>query len=211
MAPGPYEGGEINLAAGTSGNQWRLDNYYGTLRFHHDGNVYFSMGPSGNTWVGGNLAVNSAVTADRYRGNNNLALDNYSIVQPSSNVYLSSPGNDRDSWVFLDSAAPNANWGIYHRQIDVPVGDLPANSIGFIGGGTSMANAYIGLVNGDAFFRGNVGVGTASPSNKLEVYGRVAVGQPGVDEGGEIYLQPGASGTGSPNGWNIDNYFGTYL
>ncbi len=40
----------------------------------------------------------------------------------------------------------------------------------------------------------------------ISTNGGLSVGQPGSGEGGEIYLQPGDSG----NGWNIDNYRGTY-
>ena len=59
----------------------------------------------------------------------------------------------------MDSADTGSNWGIYHRQIDSAVGDIPGNSIGFVGGGASVMQAYINLLNGDAYFRGSVSIG----------------------------------------------------
>ena len=103
----------------------------------------------------------STITAERYRGNNSLTLSNYTTVNPSSNVFLYSQPNDRDAWLFLDSADTGSNWGIYHRQIDTTVGDLPANSIGFVGGGSSVLQAYISLANGNSYFRGSTTSGTA--------------------------------------------------
>jgi hypothetical protein len=94
------------------------------------------------------------LTATRIRGVNNLVLNTYTTVNPSSNVYLYSPLGDRDAWIYLDSADTGSNWGIYHRQIDSAVSGLPANSLGFIGGGTSALQAWISLANGSANFAG---------------------------------------------------------
>jgi|CXWL01.1.fsa_nt_gi hypothetical protein len=105
------------------------------------------------------LDVNGTVRANRYYGLNNLNLNDYQTVNPASNVYLYSSANDRDSWVFLDSADTNSNWGIYHRQLDSPVKQLPANSIGFIGGGNSDLKAYICLADGSAYFKGSMSIG----------------------------------------------------
>lgn len=116
------------------------------------------------------LDVNGTIRGERYAGINSLVLNSYQTVNPSSNVFLYSPGNDRDSWIYLDSADTISNWGIYHRQIDSAVLELPANSIGFIGGGTSTAQAYISLQTGNACFKGNVGVGTTNVLNRLNVY-----------------------------------------
>ena len=103
--------------------------------------------------------VTGTVTANRFSGRNTLVLNNYTTVNPASNVFLYSQPNDRDAWIFLDSADTGSNWGIYHRQIDSAVGDIPGNSLGFVGGGASALQAYINLGNGDAYFRGNLVIG----------------------------------------------------
>ena len=102
----------------------------------------------------------ATIVAERFRGNNSLTLSSYATVNPSSNVFLYSQPNDRDAWLFLDSADTGSNWGIYHRQIDSAVSGLPGNSIGFVGGGSSTLQAYISLANGDAYFRNRLGVNT---------------------------------------------------
>lgn len=109
------------------------------------------------------LEVDGAIQAERYRGENALVLNNYTTANPSSNVYLYSPGNDRDAWIYLDSAATTSNWGIYHRQIDSTVGDVPANSVAFVGGGSSAANAYISLQTGEVWSRNNFVGGRTVP------------------------------------------------
>ena len=103
--------------------------------------------------------VSGDITFERHKGVNSLGLNTYATVQPTSNVYLYSPPNDRDAWIYLDSADTGSNWGIYHRQIDSTVGDVPANSIAFVGGGSSAANAYIQLTGGNFWTRGSVSVG----------------------------------------------------
>jgi hypothetical protein len=105
---------------------------------------------------GTSISLSGDITANRYRGVNSLVLNSYTTVNPSSNVYLYSPGNDRDAWIYLDSATIDSNWGIYHRQIDSAVSGLPANSIGFIGGGSNTLQAWISLENGNGFFAGNL-------------------------------------------------------
>jgi hypothetical protein len=102
--------------------------------------------------AGGTMSGDLTVT--RIRGVNSLILNSYTTVNPSSNVYLYSPPNDRDAWIWLDAADTGSNWGIYYRQIDSAVSGLPANSVGFIGGGTSALQAWISLANGSANFAG---------------------------------------------------------
>jgi hypothetical protein len=121
------------------------------------------------------LDVSGTIRGERYRGINSLVLNTYTTVNPASNVFLYSQANDRDSWIYLDSADTSSNWGIYHRQIDSAVSNLPANSIGFIGGGTSTLQSYISLTNGSAYFAGSVGIGTVSPTNTLQVNGQIAI------------------------------------
>lgn len=114
---------------------------------------------NGNVGVGTNtpreaLDVAGNIKANRFVGDNSLALADFQAVKPASNVYLWSPGGDRDAWLYLDRADANSNWGIYHRQLDAPVKGLPGNAIGFVGGGNSTLKAYIGLQDGSAFFAG---------------------------------------------------------
>jgi hypothetical protein len=125
-------------------------------------------GPLGGT----SISLSGDITANRYRGVNSLVLNSYTTVNPSSNVYLYSPGNDRDAWIYLDSADTGSNWGIYHRQIDTVVSGLPGNSIGFIGGGTNTLQAWISLQSGDGFFAGNLTAINLSGTNT----GNVTIG-----------------------------------
>lgn len=117
-------------------------------------------------YTGATTSVNLgsyAITANRIYGNYSGVLDTYTLANPSTNVLLMSSPNDRDAWIFLDQAATTSNWGIYHRNIDSTIANLPANSIGFIGGGTSTLQSYISLQNGNAYFAGNLSVGTTIP------------------------------------------------
>jgi len=121
---------------------------------------------------GTSIILSGDITANRYRGVNSLVLNSYTTVNPSSNVYLYSPGNDRDAWIYLDSADTGSNWGIYHRQIDSAVGGLPGNSIGFIGAGTNTLQAWISLLNGEGFFAGSLTASNLSGTNT----GNVTIG-----------------------------------
>lgn len=128
-----------------------------------DGDVGIGVTPSG-----AKLQVAGTVRANRFTSDNALALNDYTTVNPTSNVYLSSPAGDRDAWLYLDSADTTANWGIYHRQLNDAVKGLPGNSIGFVG--RSKLQAYIRLEDGSAFFAGPVGIGTtAAPRGRLDV------------------------------------------
>lgn len=125
-----------------------------TLSYKNDWGGGMSKDSSGNLTVTGNITSTGSVTAGRIRGVNSLVLNTFTTVNPASNVFLYSQPNDRDAWIFLDSADTGSNWGIYHRQIDSAVSGLPANSIGFIGGGSSALQAWISLANGSANFQG---------------------------------------------------------
>ena len=104
-------------------------------------------------------------------------LDSYKTLNPSHSVALtlnSAVGNpnsdDRDTWVFKDPYT-SSNWGIYFRNINSTDNGLPRESFGFIGNNT--LNAYISTNDGSAYFRGNVGIGTTNPSQKLHVIGNI--------------------------------------
>jgi len=113
--------------------------------------------------------VTGTVQANGFRGRYDLVLNDYRTVNPTSNVCLQSPPGDRDAWIYRDTAvgSTTSNYGIYHRQIDSAVGNLPANSIGFVGNTTLQA--YIALNDGSAYFAGNVGIGTTAPQASLHV------------------------------------------
>lgn len=169
----------LEIRESSSGNyEPRMDFYDG------DGstkNISINANPSeptyfkaGNVGVGTTnpttkLDVVGAIRAEKYQGVNSLVLNSYQTVNPSSNVFLYSQPNDRDSWIYLDSADTGSNWGIYHRQIDSEVLGLPGNSVGFVGGGNSALKAYISLQSGNAYFSGNVGIGTNSPGALLHL------------------------------------------
>lgn len=68
-----------------------------------------------------------------------------------------SRANTEDNWIYCDAA--NAQWGIYHRNIDSDLAvsgqvTLPQNSIAFIG--NNVVRAYIGLLGGDIYSAANV-------------------------------------------------------
>jgi hypothetical protein len=129
----------------------------------------------GTTDPGHRLDVSGDIRGQRYRGINSLVLNTYTTVNPASNVFLYSQPNDRDAWIFLDSADTGSNWGIYHRQIDTAVSNLPGNSLGFIGGGANGLQAYVSLANGNGYFAGSLGIGYTSASFKLDVNGSTRI------------------------------------
>jgi hypothetical protein len=137
---------------------------------------------NGNLLIGTNatdsgfkLDVTGTLRANRIFGNYTTVLDTYTTVNPSTNVILASPPNDRDAWIYRDQADGSSNWGIYHRQIDSSIANLPANSIGFIGNGTSSLRAYIALATGNGYFAGNLLLGTTTDSGfRLDVNGTSA-------------------------------------
>jgi hypothetical protein len=155
-------------AATLVGSTLNIPNYGSAL----SGYLPLTGGTLTGPLVGTSISLSGDITANRYRGVNSLVLNSYTTVNPSSNVYLYSPLNDRDAWIYLDSADASSNWGIYHRQIDSAVSGLPANSIGFIGGGSSTLQAWISLANGNGFFAGDLTANNLSGTNT----GNVTIG-----------------------------------
>ena len=150
---------------------------------------------------GAKLHVTGTVKANRFTSDNTLVLNDYTTPNPASNVYLYSPPNDRDAWLYLDSADAGSNWGIYHRQIDAPIKGLPGNSIGFVGGGSKL-QAYINLQDGSAFVAGNLGVGTtAAPRARLDV----PTGDAYVGRGLHISAESDGTNGGFLNLYNATN------
>lgn len=124
--------------------------------------------------LSGDTSVDGVLTARGFQSANSVVLNDYTTVNPASNVLLLSPPNDRDGWIYRDRADVNTNSGIYHHQLDAPVKGLPGNSLGFIGGST--LKAYINMVSGAAHFAGNVGLGTLDPgNNRLQVEGAARI------------------------------------
>ena len=124
--------------------------------------------------LNGDTSVDGVLTARGFQSANSVVLNDYTTVNPASNVLLLSPPNDRDGWIYRDRADATTNSGIYHHQLDAPVRGLPGNSLGFIGG--SALKAYINMVSGAAHFAGNVGLGTLDPgSNRLQVEGAARI------------------------------------
>lgn len=75
-----------------------------------------------------------------------------SYKDPAVNVNIVGSPSDRDTWIYRDPAGGSSNWGIYHRNIGSTVEGLPADSIGFVGGGDSSLKAYVNLSNGSSMF-----------------------------------------------------------
>ena len=179
--------------AGDNGYVFRVideDVYQGNSNVTLSTTFQVNQGSYGGGYLRGNFDVLGTVLADRYRGTNSLVLNNYTTVNPSSNVFLYSQSNDRDSWLYLDSADTGSNWGIYHRQIDSAVGGLEGNSIGFIGGGTNTVKAFIGLSTGNGYFANNLTVG-----NQLTI-GALASADGMIENNTGAYFHLGGWGVG---------------
>ncbi len=76
----PNEGGEIQLKRSGNFNGWRIDNFQGALRFHHDGAEYFRMKANGNLGIGTanpvvKLAVDGTIRAKKVKVSTNIWSD----------------------------------------------------------------------------------------------------------------------------------------
>lgn len=98
--PSSGEGGEIVLRAGSSGNAWIIDNYYGRWRLHHDGTEYVGVASNGDTYVNGKLTVTGPDLILHYspRGNAGRAL-----VHMNSDTLVVNYDGDFSGGVRMDS------------------------------------------------------------------------------------------------------------
>jgi hypothetical protein len=143
------------------------------------------------------LDVVGTAQANGFRGRYDLVLNDFRTVNPASNVCLQSPPGDRDAWIYHDTSvgSTTSNYGIYHRQIDTPVGNLPGNSIGFIG--NTALQAYIGLVDGAAWFAGPLTVGGAvTLSGGFKVNGAITPSVGNSESNGIMFPKDPGVGSG---------------
>jgi len=144
-APFAGEGGEIALAAGASGNEWRIDNFFGTLRFHHDGAAYFTIADNGDTRIGSNLLLAGT-------GNGAIALRR----DGSRSLHLlpwGGAGYDLDQVCIGCGSAANLRVN----------GDLEINYGGAFGGGINVGGDA--RVNGTLRFPDNPGGGSGDSAS----------------------------------------------
>jgi hypothetical protein len=187
----------------TSMNISQFTNNSGYITSYTETDTLASVTARGST-------TTTSITAERYIGNNSLVLNTFATVNPSSNVFLYSQPNDRDSWIYLDSADTGSNWGIYHRQIDSAVSGLEGNSIGFIGGGANGLRAYIGLSTGNGYFAGTISAsnfsGTSSGTNtgdQTNISGNAATATSAINLIGLGVIQSTSVGTSYQNNYEV--------
>ncbi|MBE2223049.1 MAG: hypothetical protein IAF02_16010 [Anaerolineae bacterium] len=177
IASGPDgEGGQITLLPGTTGNEWELDNRFGTFRLHHSGKVYFSIKPDGTVNLNNNtlenfggLSSNQADTAFT----NDIGNFRWKAAE-SIFVFLDTDNNqtDRSFIVSADSSyfggGAQPLFRVDETKETTVYGFLDVQGIGNasmeIGQVTSGGNMYLDLTKGSAIvFRDR----TVSPSKEM--------------------------------------------
>ena len=123
------EGGQINLLQGTSGNNWVIDNRYGTFRLYHDGAVYFSVKPDGTVDLNGHTIENfgGLISNQANTSFSNGAGAFRWIAEDGVHVWIDS-NNDADDQSFTINANSGYFGGGYKRLLTVNEdGDLNAS------------------------------------------------------------------------------------
>jgi hypothetical protein len=87
-------------------------------------------------------------------------------ISAANDAPIKSRIGTEDNWIYCDAA--NAQWGIYHRNIDsdlVVSGQptLPANSIAYIG--ANQIASYVDMSNGNGYYRGSLSASNLSGTN----------------------------------------------
>ncbi len=164
-----YEGGELQLLnSNASYNQWNIDNYAGRLRFHHGGNTFFDMHPSGHT-----------VFSNSVRLNNALRISTESSLTPEGSILEGDWGNyiltNNSTTRTLRIGVSNDNYT--RGEIEIENNNSPSSSIFFKTSNTSGGATVRMKITGN----GNVGIGTTNPDSKLAVNGNIHAQEVKVD------------------------------
>ncbi|MCD6531264.1 hypothetical protein J7K99_02330 [bacterium] len=213
--------GDITLyVGGTSGTAGNPVTFTTGLNINSSGNV----GIKGNASTGDALYVYGS---GHFTGN--LTIGSYTLPTSdgSSGQVLMTDGAGSVSW----SSVPGDNWGSQVVQHDgtltgngtsgnpLSVSDLPSGDNNYIQNQSSTDQSASFRISGNGYIAGNVGIGTTSPSYKLEVRGTgkftgqiVGTTGPFLKSGGsydELFLWQDSNG-GSCGDTHIGLGFNTY-
>ena len=164
-----FEGGELQLLNSNANyNQWNIDNYAGRLRFHHGGNTFFDMHPSGHTVFPNSVRLNNAL---RISTESSLASEGSILEADWGNYILTNNSTTRT----LRIGVSNDNYT--RGEIEIENNNSPSSSIFFKTSNTNGGATVRMKITGN----GNVGIGTTSPDAKLTVKGDIHAEQVKVD------------------------------